>query len=393
MQRPHLQNNVHTKHLNTSRREFLEKTAFLACGTLAFGLPFPAGRRHQAFAAPAPHSTGIRYALELQGNFAGPLIDVQSGFVSGQVVTQSLGPTQQLKKHLATIVHEDITIQCGNDMSPSLFQWIQQTLNGGSPSPLNGAILTTNAMNQVIDRKEFQNALLTEITFPALDRSSNLRVFMDLTIKPGQTILQPGTGAQISFPSPHQFPLWMASNFRLSIQNLEQACPSVTKIDALVWKQQVGQGLVGTARGSGQSTGSSIEMPNLVITLPQSQAEPFTQWFREFVIQGQAADSQERPGLLEFLGPDLQTPFMSLSFGHLGIFRMSPVPNLPASGIPQVQIEMYCETMQLTQLPGGGSSATQSLAPPTQPKAPPPQPKTLIQPPTKNLTPRLPLKR
>jgi len=119
------------------------------------------------------------------------------------------------------------------------------------------------------------------------------------------------------------------------------------------------------------------------------------------VVQGQASDSEERSGMLEFLTPNQQTPLFTLNFGHLGIFRMSPAPQAQTNAVPLVKVEMYFETMQLNQFPGTGSSTgasqpaatTQQNAPSTQQKVAPPQPKSRIQPRTKTLTPRLPQSR
>lgn len=362
---------------------------------MTFGMPFISASLRSTMAAPLQRDTqamSTRYALDLNGTLAGPLNSVDSGYISGQV-TKAMGPMQQFKKHLATIVYEDISFQCGNNMAPFFYQWVQSALDG-QPTQMNGAILTTNAMNQVIDRKEFQNALITEIVFPAMDASSKSPVFMNLTIRPGQTILQPGTGAQISFPlQQHKGKIWAASNFRLQIQGLEQACAHVIKIDSLVWKQPpVSQGAIGS-RQSNQAQVGPFDVPNLVITLPQAQAEPFAQWFHDFVVQGQASDNDERPGILEYLEADRQTPIMTLSFGHLGIFRMAPVPQTGTKMIPLVKIEMYCESLQLTQFPSGGSGAAQLGSSSTQSQTPTPQPQSKFQSPTNTLKPRLPLKR
>lgn len=376
-----------------SRREFLRKTALLTAGFAALGFPWNQGSPPKAFSAQRLTSKGggIRYALDLQGNLAGPLASVDSGFISGQVA-KAMGPEQQFKKHLAGILYEDITIQFGSDMAPSLYQWIQQTING-QPAQMNGAILTTNAMNQIIDFKEFQNAFITEIAFPALDASSNAPVLMGLKIQPGQTVFQPGNGAQISFPPTQQFKHWLASNFRLEIDGLEQACGHVIRIDSLIWKQSINnQGAIGAFRSPQNPVGPS-DAPNLVITLPQSQAEPFAQWFRDFVIQGQASDNEERNGRLEYLGPDRQTPLLTVDFENVGIFRMSPIAQSNMNAIPLVKVEMYCERLQLTQSPSGGSSAAPSGTSAAQSQPPPTRPKSSIRPlrpPSKNFAPRLP---
>lgn len=328
-----------------SRREFLTKTALLTGGILAFGLPLPIRPSSSAHAA-LTQSTVIRYTLGLDGQIAGPIASLESGFTSGQVVEQTLAHSSYSEKHLATIIHEDISLQCGNTMSPAFYVWIQQALAGQAPRR-SGGILTTNLGNQLLDRKDFSNAVVTEVAFPALDRAVNTPVWLGIKIKPGQVSYQPGSG-QIAFPKGAKVGAWLASSFRINIDGLEQACPHVVKVDSLVWKQPFSQAQL--VRGE-ISTVGRILTPNLVLTLPQAQAGPFTQWFYQFVVQGQNSDAHERSGTLEFLASDLQTILFVLNFGHLGIFRMSPDPQSQNSPVPLVKVEMYCETMQLTQFP------------------------------------------
>lgn len=353
-----------------SRREFLTRGAILAGGTMIFGLPFLTGRTRSTYAALQGQALEPgRYALVLSGQVVGFLNSVESGFVSGTVVAQQLGnEPNMLKKHWAAITYEDISVQCGGNMSPEFYQWIQSSMNSQSNS-MNGTVLKTDMSYQVIEEKVFQNASITEITFPALDGASNEPFTFNVTFKPQHTILQPGPGSQISFPpQPHAGNL-LSSNFRLNIQGLENACAFVQHIEPLVWKRSLGEAQTGSFQEHNAAL-QPLEIPDLVISLPESQAGPFAEWFQDFVIQGHTTDDQEKPGILELLAPDHQQVLFTISFGHLGIFRMSPIPS-SNHGQSLVKIEMYCETMQFAQGPMGSSSAHPQSAPP-QPSPPPP---------------------
>lgn len=316
---------------------------------MAFGLPLPGRQSRSALAAPTPQSAAIRYALDLEGQIAGPVFSLESGFISGQVSEQNSPQSPYPKKHLAIIVYEDIAIQCGNAMSPAFYSWIQQTLAGQAPQR-SGGILTTNLANQIIDRKIFSGAVLTEVAFPALDRSANTPASLGIKMKPGQLSYQSGSG-QIAFPPGVKPGAWLTSNFRITIDGLEQSCAHVIRVESLVWNQQISQMPIGARRSGLSTVAEKIHTPNLLLTLPQAQAGQFTQWFHQFVIQGKASDSEERSGTLEFLATDLQTILFTVNFGNLGIFRMSPVPPSQNNPIPLVTVEMYCETMQLTKFP------------------------------------------
>ncbi|MDR4495180.1 MAG: hypothetical protein AB7P17_11560 [Nitrospirales bacterium] len=343
-----------TKNPPQTRREFLAKAALLTGGILTFGLPLPFRQSRSALAAARPQAAGIRYILELGGQIAGPISSLDSGFISGQVIEHPSTQSSYPQKQLAGILYEDIAMKCGQTMSPALYQWIQQTL-AGPPSQRSGAILTTNLNNQITDRKQFEDALLTEVTFPALNAlAATTPVALGLTIKSSQLTYQGGSGSQIGVPLAPKVSPWLASNFRLMIDGLEQACNFVTQVEPILWKRAVTQSPVG-ARHAPVVTSGQIQTSPLVITLPQSQAAQFTQWFYQFVVQGQASDADERSGTLEYLTSDRQARLFTLRFEHLGILRMSPVPQSEASGNPLVKVEMYFESLQLTEYPGGGS--------------------------------------
>lgn len=355
------------KHQPT-RREFLTKTSIFAGGLLACGLPFLTSRTSPA-SAMQQHGgaySGSRYFLELDGNLAGPLISMESGFVSGQVATQMLGPGPVIKKHLATLLHEEIVFQFGLGMSPALYNWISISISGGL-SPKNGAIITTDVNQQIINRVEFRDALITEVAFPALDASSHEPGYLTVKIKPEQSVYQGSSGGQIPPPPPTSQHAWLASNFRLEIGDLPSSLTQ--QIEPLVIKRNLVSGQTGS-RQRGGPVAQPWEIPNLVITLPESQVGPFFQWYQDFVIEGRNSDTDERQGQLTLLNPHLQEELGTINFGNLGIFRLAPVPQTIANSSPLVKVAMYCETMQLTDFPGGGIGASQQSAPRSRRKVP-----------------------
>lgn len=53
---------------------------------------------------------------------------VSGGNIKGEVATHDTGPDNVVKKHLATIKHEEITVECGMGMRPSFYEWIRSSL-------------------------------------------------------------------------------------------------------------------------------------------------------------------------------------------------------------------------------------------------------------------------
>jgi hypothetical protein len=128
---------------------------------------------------------------------------------------------------------------------------------------------------------------------------------------------------------------WLPANFRLSIAGLEEPCTRVNKVEALVVKQSI----VNNADGQSDFT---VDIPNLVITLPESVAQPFIDWHQSFVIDGKNSDDDERNGSLTYLATD-GTILGQLTFQHLGIIRAANDPT--DQTVRRVKAEMYCENM------------------------------------------------
>jgi phage tail-like protein len=309
---------------------------------------------------------------------------MESGFVSGQILTYQDGNDLFLRKRLGRLKYEDIVLTCGSNLSIPFYQWLAGTLSQQGPRK-NGAIVAVNQNGQIIHRREIQNALVKEVEFPGVDAASNEPAYFKVTVTPERIRYQSASGQAGPPPQANHSGL-STSKFRLQIQGLEQACAFVQRIEPLVVKQEIINYVDGGEEQSRVRAGR-LEVGNLIITLPQHQAGPFTAWFSSFVLQGQIAGNAKQ-GVIEFLKPDAQTVIAAVTLSNLGIFRMAPVT---VGGSSQVQVEMYCETMRLTQFPGGSSKASHQ-PPPTQQKATPPKPKSRIQPRRKNISPRFPRK-
>ena len=104
---------------------------------------------------------------------------------------------------------------------------------------------------------------------------------------------------------------WLPSNFRLQIAGLEAACTRVNKIEAIVVKQVASAGA------------PRWQVSNLVVTLPERDADLFTKWHEESV-KGGAGAGKETGGTLAYLTPDLKEHIFTLTFRGLAISKLIP---------------------------------------------------------------------
>lgn len=232
-------------------------------------------------------------------------------------------------------------------MSNVFYQWIQDWL-GFRYIRKNGAIMTADYNYRERARLHFSNALITEVGFPALDAASKDACKMVIKFSPKYTrsAIPPRGGGSSTRPGRAAQKKWLPSNFRLSIQGLEEACARVNKIGALVIKQQMTESAIGDERDY-QWELAALEIPNLVLTCPESHAEQLYDWHEDFVIRGNNGPDKEKGGTLEYLAPNLKDAFFTLTFKGLGIFKLAPEKVESGSeNIRRVKAELYCEEIK-----------------------------------------------
>jgi hypothetical protein len=332
---------------NPSRRDFLKTAAFLAGG---MGFMSLHGLRLQpASAALDPRaSVAGRYALELDGQFIDFLKAAEGGFPKSDVIAEPIGPSPFVKKHIGPPKYQDIVIQCNPVMPKLLFDWIVATL-AHNYIRKNGTIVTGTFDYKEQSRLQFNNALISEVSFPACDGASKETAYMTVKFSPEFTKPLKGSGAVMKGSMVKaQQKLWLPANFRLTIPGLD--CTKVSKIDAFTIKQSVKQDNIGEMRDY-QKVPSKLEFPNLSIYVAESNAGTFYAWFEDMVIKGNAGEDREPDGTLELLSPNRQDVLLTVNFKHLGIFSFAPEKaEAGADQIRRVKVEMYCE--QITFLPG-----------------------------------------
>jgi hypothetical protein len=100
---------------------------------------------------------------------------------------------------------------------------------------------------------------------------------------------------------------------------------------------------IGSARDSQKEPGK-LEFPNLKITMAETHAQSFIDWYEDFVIRGNNVESKEKKGSLTLLSPNRQTELAKIEFSNMGIFRIQS----DTTGTDQskrVTVELYVEKM------------------------------------------------
>jgi hypothetical protein len=127
--------------------------------------------------------TAGQYALDMKGIFAGWVASMEGGNAVSEVVSEKMGPDKIVRKHLAGVKYEDITVTCGTGMTKPFYQWIADSL-AHNYSRMDGALIQADFNHKEVSRLSFVEALISEIGFPALDASSKDAAKLTLKFSP-----------------------------------------------------------------------------------------------------------------------------------------------------------------------------------------------------------------
>jgi len=284
-----------------------------------------------------------RFVLELDGKQAGFLKSIDGGGVTAEVVREAPGPDHLIRKHLGNVKYEDLVIEADLSLDENFYAWIADSWKGKYQRK-DVSVYTLDANNNVKRLDEYYNALITEVTIPAMDAASKEAARMTVKISPEYTRHKKGSGKMGKLPGIGKQKLWTTSNFRLNIGDLD--CSRVSRVEPLVVKQSLSRDEVGGQRDY-QLEPTSLEFPNLMITLAETSSQTWVDWHEDFVIKGKNGADQEKNGSLVFLAADQKTELAQLSFFNLGIFKLTP-DKVEAGGekIRRLKAEMYCEEIE-----------------------------------------------
>lgn len=283
------------------------------------------------------------FMLSLDGEPA-VLKDMDGGNIKGEVVTINMGPEMTSIKHISTVKFEPFTINIGMSMGKGLYEWIKASLDKAHMRK-NGYVVAADYNYKAQSYRHFRDAIITEITIPALDGSSKDSAFFTIKFDAEEITYQAGDDADIKGVVNTKQKKWLQSNFRLRLGDLP--CTRVSKIDSFTMKQGVVQDDVGEVRVSTKEP-SKFEFPNLKVTFSASDIKPWAEWFDTFVIKGQNGQEAELNGAIEFLDPSLKETLGSVDLFQVGIFSLTEDKfEANKDSIKRWTAELYVEKMAL----------------------------------------------
>lgn len=284
-------------------------------------------------------------SLHLAGVDCGVVHSVTGGGVRAEVLEPAIGPEDVARKRLGAVGYDEFAVEFDLSLDRAVYAWIGQSMTG-TPRRVDGALVTVNQRTSSLSRREFREALLTEVTFPALDGASRETAYLTVRFVPElvQSVPVPGGSAPGRRPAP-KGRSWNRAGFRLEIDGLD--CTRVSRIDALPVRQVVVP--AGGEVRDPVTTASRLVFPDLRLSFARSSAPTWNDWAEDFLIRGNNGEAGERSGTLTYLAPDRRRVLGRLTFDNLGIFRLGPEPRSgPGTPVDGLTAELYCQRMEFT---------------------------------------------
>jgi hypothetical protein len=268
-------------------------------------------------------------ALRLDGDDVTFLEKAEGGAIYAEVAPERKGSQGNVKKRIGKPQYEDFSLQVGWTLSQALFDWIAASWQPHAPRK-NGAVLTCDTDFMIQSERAFADALIQEVTLPALDASSKEPGYLTVRFTPQEIVTKTGKG-QLALGRLGAHKLWRTSSFRLQIDGLD--ADPVRRIEPLAIR-----------RGNGARAGR-VDFPNLKVSLAQAGAQSWIDWHEDFVLKGHNDEQYEKEGALLFLTPDSKTQLARIDLHHLGIFRLAREAGT-GDRTGYLQAELYCESME-----------------------------------------------
>lgn len=289
------------------------------------------------------------FALELDGSpDLGLFRSLEGGGLKADVMTYQYGHGNERWRLLGKPKYEDVKIQVGMAMSAPFYDWISEFFAGRAVRR-NGAILAADFDYIERARREFAEAMIKEITFPALSASDKNAASMTVAMAIERMVFAKGSGQAL--PAPKGFDAqkrWAACHFRFSIDGFDDACRRVSKVESFTIKQTVIEHHVGGQREP-IKVPSRVEFPNLSFSVPEADAHPFFEHVTARISGGERSGGLGgQLDVLDAAGKTLAT----VSFTGADIVSVTPGKSDGSSDeIKQVKVELMTEGMAFSYAP------------------------------------------
>jgi phage tail-like protein len=303
------------------------------------------------------------FALELHGVDAdlGLFRSIEGGGLKCDVMTYQNGGTYDRWRQLAKPKFDNIKLQLGMGMSEPFYKWIEEFFSGKGTRK-NGTIVAADFYYNERARREFSEAMIAELTFPALSGQDKNSAYMSVALAVEDILFKKGDGNPLKMNKGIGTQKdWKANNFTFSIDGFAKECSRVTKVESFTVKQNIIEYASG-GRRSVAKVASAIDFPPISFSMPEADAQPLLEHFKRRGVDG------EVPGRLhgQIDTFDNQDPAQRQSTFRIQFFGADITNAQPDKSdstteeIKQIKFDLYVERMSFEYVGGSGIGALES---------------------------------
>jgi hypothetical protein len=265
------------------------------------------------------------FALEMDNQAlpVGFVTQMDGGAFSSEPVLDYTGKDMFVSKYAGKPKYDDITLGIGMPNSWRLFNWVKSSLDN-KPERHGGALVGYDnfAGQAERSRRTFTDALISEITFPALDGASTSPANITLKISPETITYQLGAtrlnAAQARDEAIKQ-KRWSCQNFGMRLDGFwGQGSQRNASIESFTIKQAIMENATGDRLENTKWAGR-VEYPNISISFDEPHMERWYQWYRECT----ECRVTRRTGAISWYAPDLRTELMRLNLDGVGLLNLA----------------------------------------------------------------------
>ena len=288
------------------------------------------------------------FALELDGvKSVGVFRSIDGGGVRAEVMTYQHGGGHEKWRQLGKAKFDDIKLQVGMAMSKPFADWIKKFFKGHADRK-TGAIIAADFYYKERARREFKDAMISELTFPKLEGQDKNAAYMNVGLSVEDIHFKKGSGSKLEAPKVNPQKLWTACNFRFELSGFEAACRRTAKIDSFTIKQEVAEYHMGGQLGA-IKTPTPIDFPNITFYVPEADAHPFmnhlTNQNRLRVKNATRAPAKLHGSITTY--DQQQRELFKLQFTGADIVAVTPEKSdAQSEEIKLVKVEIFTEAME-----------------------------------------------
>ncbi|MBL7715100.1 MAG: hypothetical protein JNL01_06490 [Bdellovibrionales bacterium] len=266
------------------------------------------------------------------------------GDIEAPVVSFSTGSTSPVQKTIGSYSISDLDFGFSTGFSKSLSNLLQTFIQGQQATSTNYSVLNCDLNQKLVEELKYQDGLITQFIFPALDATSKEQAIFGLKFSAQQVQTMKASGGNCPVTTGKEKPA-QASTFKIDIPGIDTS--GVISVSPIVFDQKLALASTGGSRTVIKVPGK-FEIGNFEITVAENKAADFQKWFTDFVINGIAGSSDEKTVTISLLDPSLKKTFISLTLNQVGIFKAAKSDrNSAGQSISTVTYSFYAETAQI----------------------------------------------